>query len=133
MFLGLNQFPVSAKVDPHNGLGFKTPPMRSIPVLDGRSTTVLSGANEGIHKTYLFQKLLKKTSFLPFHVLKDVCILLLMAHGLSTIQSHHCCPITHLSDLSMTVSVIWRAHVIRLAPSLLSKIISNLTSLQWLL
>ena len=66
MFLGLNQFPASAKVDPHNGLGFKTPPRRSIPVLDGKSPPVLSGANEGVHKTYLFWKLLKKTSFLPF-------------------------------------------------------------------
>lgn len=82
--------------------------MRSIPVLDGRSPNIPSGVNEGIHKTYLFQKLQKKTSFLPFHFLKDVCILLLMAHGLAIIRSHHCCPITHLSDLSMTVSVIWR-------------------------
>lgn len=103
----------------------KTPPTHSIPILDGRSPAGLSGANEGIHKTYLFRKLQSKTSFLPFHALKDVCILLLMAHGLAIIESHHCCPITHLSDLSMTVSVIWRAHVIRLAPSLLSKIIST--------
>lgn len=51
MLLGLNQFPASAKVDPHYGLGFKTPPMHSIPILDGRSPAVLSGANEGIHKT----------------------------------------------------------------------------------